>query len=98
MPHLGAVAVKVEVAERLLRSVRSATSTFTATAPVILGGLEPPISSVSGRCPEPLGHRIFGSAEGKVLSAEMRPKPGFAQHSALSPQHSEEYPGQDSNL
>jgi hypothetical protein len=34
---------------------------------VILGGLEPPISSVSGRRPEPLGHRIIFSAEWKAL-------------------------------
>ena len=31
----------------------------SALPTVILGGLEPPISSVSGRRPEPLGHEII---------------------------------------
>ncbi len=43
----------------------------TARRPsVILGGIEPPISSVSGRRLEPLGHRIFVSAKCWVLSSE----------------------------
>jgi hypothetical protein len=35
-------------------------------AKVILGGLEPPISSVSGRRPEPLGHRIIRSTPARI--------------------------------
>ncbi len=36
------------------------------TAPVILGGVEPPISSVSGRRLEPLGHRIIHSTPARI--------------------------------
>ena len=39
---------------------------FLDSASVILGGLEPPISSVSGRRPEPLGHRIVWSTPARI--------------------------------
>src|SRR3954452_7108027 len=40
---------------------------------VILGGIEPPTSSVSGRRPEPLGHRIIWSGREAALRCD-RPR------------------------